>query len=92
MRYAVIETLGREVLRRVTHGSTVRVASKVYSVRARLIGEQLTSRLYAERVQLHYCGESVARHERALGKQAGRVDYRHVVHALLGLLGKRNLE
>ena len=73
----------REELRRVTRGSTVRVANKVYSVPARLIGEQLTARLYAERVELHYGGKLVARHERALGKQAGRVDYRHVVHALL---------
>ena len=73
----------REELRTVTRGSVVRVASKVYSVPARLIGEKLTARLYAERVELHYGGELVARHERALGKQAGRVDYRHVVHALL---------
>ena len=73
----------REERRTVTRGSVVRVASKVYSVPARLIGEQVTARLYAERVEVHYSGELVARHERALGQQAGRVDYRHVVHALL---------
>ena len=42
-----------------------------HSVPARLIGEQLTVRLYAERVELHH------------GQQLGRIDYRHVVHALL---------
>ena len=73
----------REELRTVTRGSVVRVANKVYSVPARLIGEQVTVRLYAERVELHYGGELVVRHERALGQRAARVDYRHVVHALL---------
>ena len=62
--------------RTVTRGSVVRVASKVYSVPARLIGEQLTVRLYAERVELHHAGQLVARHERARGQQLGRIDYR----------------
>ena len=73
----------REEQRTVTRGSTVRVASKAYSVPSRLIGERLTARLYADRVELHFGGELVARHDRALGKQPGRVDYRHVVHSLL---------
>ncbi len=73
----------REERRTVTRGSVVRVASKAYSVPSRLIGEQLTARLYTDRVELHYGGKLVARHDRALGKQPGRVDYRHVAHALL---------
>jgi len=73
----------REEQRTVTRGSTVRVASKAYSVPSRLIGERLTTRLYADRVELLLGGELVVRHERAVGQQPGRVDYRHVVHALL---------
>ncbi len=73
----------REVQRTVTRGSLVRVASKAYSVPSRLIGEQLTARLYTDRVELYFGGEQIARHDRAVGKQWGRVDYRHVVHALL---------
>ena len=73
----------REERRTVTRGSVVRVASKAYSVPSRLIGEQLTARLYADRVELRYGGDLVACHDRALGKQLGRVDYRHVAHALL---------
>jgi len=73
----------REEQRTVTRGSTVRVASKAYSVPSRLIGERLTARLYADRVELLLGGELVVRHDRALGQQPGRVDYRHVVHSLL---------
>ena len=73
----------REERRTVTRGSVVRVASKVYSVPSRLIGERLVARLYADRVELRHGGELVVRHERAVGKQLGRVDYRHIVHALL---------
>ena len=73
----------REEVRTVTRGSVVRVAGKVYSVPSRLIGERLTARLYADRVELLYGEELVVRHERALGSQPGRVDYRHVAHALL---------
>lgn len=73
----------REERRTVTRGSVVRVANKVYSVPSRLIGERVTARLYAERVELLYGEEFVVQHERALGSQPGRVDYRHVVHALL---------
>ena len=73
----------REEQRTVTRGSIVRVASKAYSVPSRLIGERLTARLYADRVELHFGGDLVARHDRARGKQPGRVDYRHVVHSLL---------
>ena len=73
----------REERRTVTRGSVVRVASKVYSVPSRLIGERLVARLYADRVELRHGGELVVRHERAVGKQLGRVDYRHIVHSLL---------
>ena len=73
----------REESRTVTRGSLVRVGRKAYSVPSRLIGERLTTRLYADRVELHFGGQLVARHERALGKQPGRVDYRHVAHSLL---------
>lgn len=73
----------REEQRTVTRGSLVRVASKAYSVPSRLIGERLTARLYADRVELYFAGDLVVRHDRVRGKQPGRVDYRHVVHSLL---------
>ena len=73
----------REEQRTVTRGSLVRVASKAYSVPSRMIGERLTARLYADRVELHFGGDLVARHDRAMGQQPGRVDYRLVAHSLL---------
>jgi len=68
---------------RVSSHSTVRVHGNTYSVDSRLIGETVEVRLGAERVEVWYGGERVEQMERLLGTRKHRIDYRHVIHALV---------
>jgi transposase len=70
----------RERLRvRVGRGSTIRVKANVYSVPARLIGEQVEARIGAETVAVWYAGELVQEMERLRGQAKHRIDYRHII-------------
>jgi transposase InsO family protein len=73
----------RESYATVSRASAVRVLKHSYSVCSRLIGCQLRVRLYADIVELHYKGERVAIMERLVGRDAHRIDYRHIIHALV---------
>ena len=68
---------------RVEAGSTVRVEGNVYSVPARLIGEQVEARLYAERVEIWYAQKRVEELPRLRGRGKHRIDYRHVIDWLV---------
>ena len=61
----------------------MRVLKHSYSVSSRLIGCQLRVRLHADIVELDYKGERVATMERLVGRDAHRIDYRHIIHALV---------
>jgi hypothetical protein len=73
----------RESYATVSRSSAVRVLKHSYSVSSRLIGCQLRVRLHADIVELDYKGERVAVMERLVGRDAHRIDYRHIIHALV---------
>ena len=73
----------RESYATVSRASAVRVLKHSYSVSSRLIGCQLRVRLHADVVELHYKGERVALMERLIGRDPHRIDYRHIIHALV---------
>ncbi len=73
----------REQRRTVGVGGTVRMGNKAYSVPSRLVGARVEVRQWARRVEIFHRGKLEAEHERARGKQPGRVNYRHVVGGLV---------
>jgi transposase len=73
----------RESYATVSRASAVRILKHSYSVSSRLIGCQLRVRLHADIVELDYKGERVALMERLVGRDAHRIDYRHIIHALV---------
>jgi transposase len=73
----------RESYATVSRASAVRILKHSYSVSSRLIGCQLRVRLHADIVELDYKGERVAVMERLVGRDAHRIDYRHIIHALV---------
>jgi transposase len=73
----------RESYATVSRASAVRVLKHSYSVSSRLIGCQLRVRLHADIVELDYKGERVATMERLVGRDTHRIDYRHIIHALV---------
>jgi Integrase core domain len=73
----------RESYATVSRTSAVRILKHSYSVSSRLIGCQLRVRLHADIVELDYKGERVAVMERLVGRDAHRIDYRHIIHALV---------
>lgn len=68
---------------RVTRNSTIRVQGNAYSVHSRLIGEQVTVRLYIEHLEVWYAQRCIDRIPRLRGKQKHRIDYRHIIDWLV---------
>jgi hypothetical protein len=68
---------------RVDRGSTIHVKGNTYSVPARLIGEWVECRLFAERIEVHYAQKVVQELPRLRGSGRHRIDYRHVIDALV---------
>ena len=68
---------------RVDRGSTVHVQGNTYSVPSRLIGEWVEVRLFAEHVEVHYAQKPLQRMPRLRGKGKHKIDYRHVIDALV---------
>ena len=77
-----LETLERQNVR-VSRGSTVQVKKNIYSVPARLIGEQVEARIGAETIEIWYAGGLVQTMERLRGESKHRIDYRHVIDWLV---------
>jgi hypothetical protein len=57
--------------------STVRVAHNTYSVPSRLIRREVTARLQADYVEIHFAGQCICSMERLRGTGKARIDYRH---------------
>lgn len=76
---------------RVGCHSTVRVRHAVYSVPARYIGQRLRARVYEQRVELYRGHERVLEVPRGVGRKP-RIDYRHVIDALLRKPGASTLD
>jgi hypothetical protein len=68
---------------RVDRGSTIHVLGNTYSVPSRLIGEWVEVRLSAERIEVHYAQKLAQQMPRLRGKGKHRIDYRHVIDALV---------
>ena len=68
---------------RVAPSSTITVKRNLYSVPARLIGERVEVRLFAERIEVHYGQRLVGELPRLRGVGKHRIDYRHVIDGLL---------
>ena len=68
---------------KVGPGSTIRVQKNVYSVHSRLIGETVTARLSAEKLEVWYSSGLVETLPRLRGAGGHRIDYRHVIDWLV---------
>jgi hypothetical protein len=68
---------------RVDRGSTIHVQGNSYSVPARLIGEWVECRLFAERIELFHGQTKVQELPRLRGSGRHRIDYRHVIDWLV---------
>jgi transposase len=63
--------------------STIRIASKTYSVPSRLIGHRIDVHQHADVVEVYYAGKLVERMPRLRGSREHRIDYRHVIWSLV---------
>jgi hypothetical protein len=68
---------------RVQSGSTISVERNVYSVPARLIGERVEARIYAETVEVWYGQRKEEVAPRLRGRQKHHINYRHVIEWLV---------
>ena len=63
--------------------STVRVAHNTYSVPSRLIRHEVTAKLYADHIEIHYAGQCICSMERLRGTGKARIYYRHIIGSLV---------
>ncbi|MFW5901394.1 MAG: IS21 family transposase [bacterium] len=68
---------------KVGPSSTIRVKHKVYSVHSRLIGETVTIRLYAERLEIWYGQRHIENIPRLRGSKKHYIQYRHIIDWLV---------
>jgi hypothetical protein len=68
---------------RVDRGSTIHIQGNTYSAPSRLIGEWVEARLFADRIEVHFAQKPVQQMPRLRGKGKHRIDYRHVIDALV---------
>lgn len=68
---------------RVGPGSTIRVAKNTYSVHSRLVGEEVVVILGAEDLEIWYGQRKVDRFPRLRGEGRHRIEYRHIIDALI---------
>jgi len=73
----------RRVRVRVGQGSTIYVEKNVYSVHSRLRDEWVEVRLRSEELEVWYAQRCVERLPRLRGRGRHRIDYRHVIEALV---------
>jgi hypothetical protein len=67
----------------VSEWSTVRVKHCAYSVPSRLIGHEVTVRVYEDRLEVYFGAVVQLRCERLVGRKLNRIDYRHVIESLV---------
>jgi hypothetical protein len=68
---------------RVRKSSTITVGHNVYSLSSRLIGELVSVRLYAEKLEVWYADKKVDGFPRLRGKGSHHIQYRHIIDWLL---------
>jgi hypothetical protein len=73
----------RRVQVRVQAGSTISVERNIYSVPARLIGEWVEARVYAETVEVWYGRRKEQVAPRLRGRHKHHISYRHVIEWLM---------
>ena len=73
----------RELTVGVSRGCTIPVMKNIYSVPSRLIGEELTVRVYEDRLEVFYRGKWQMTAQRLLGEGKHRIDYRHIIWSLV---------
>lgn len=67
----------------VRKSSTIRVKQNTYSVPSRLIGEEVTVRVFAEHLEIWYAQRCTERLPRLHGTRKHRINYRHVITSLV---------
>ena len=67
----------------VTSWCTIRVNRCAYSVPARLIGETVRVRAFERRLEVYYADRLQLTIERAVGRHAHRINYRHIIWSLV---------
>jgi hypothetical protein len=68
---------------RVQSGSTIEVERNIYSVAARLIGEHVETRIYAETIEVWYAQRKEEQLPRLRGRNKHHINYRHVIEWLV---------
>lgn len=68
---------------KVRGSSTICVRRNTYSVPSRLIGEEVTVRVFAEHLEIWYAQRCSERLPRLHGKHKHRINYRHVIDSLV---------
>jgi hypothetical protein len=76
-----------EIQTKVTEESVLVVKRNTYSVQPRLIGQRVRVRIYEMRLEVWHAGRRVLELPRLLGKNNCRIDYRHIIDALLRKTG-----
>ena len=72
-----------EIKTKVRKSSTIRIKRNTYSVPSRLIGEEITVRVFSEHLELWYAQRCTERLPRLHGKNKHRINYRHVIESLV---------
>ena len=72
-----------ELKTKVRKSSTIRIKHNTYSVPSRLIGEEITVRVFSEYLELWYAQRCTERLPRLHGKNKSQVNYRHVIESLV---------
>ncbi len=67
----------------VTSWSTIRVKLNTYSVPSRLIRQQVTVRVYEDRLEVYYAQQRQLEVERLRGRGGRRINYRHIIWSLV---------
>lgn len=68
---------------RVSCWSTIRVQHNSYSVPSRLRDQQVTVRVYDDRLEVFYKGVHQLATERLLGRNGHKINYRHIIWSLV---------
>ena len=68
---------------RVRKWSTIRIASRTYSVPSRLIGVEVDVRLHTDQIEMYYKGHLVESMERIRGGGEALIDYHHIIGSLV---------
>ncbi len=72
-----------EYQRKVSRNSCIQLAKQTYSVPSRLIGYEVTVRVYPAELEIRYGSHTLERFPRLRGDGARRVDYRHIIDSLV---------